>query len=132
MGHHPTILSFLFLYLMAKHLDLEEQEQLDALKHFWSRYGTLITSVLVVVVGAFAAWNGYQYWQRSQGMQAGALYDQVDRAAAAGDVARVERSFADIREKYPATAFAHQLACWLPRWKTTRAPLKARRQPRAP
>ena len=85
MGHHPTILSFLFLYPMAKHLDLEEQEQLDALKHFWSRYGTLITSVLVVVVGAFAAWNGYQYWQRSQGMQAGALYDQVDRAAAAGD-----------------------------------------------
>ena len=108
MGHHPTILSFLFLYPMAKHLDLEEQEQLDALKHFWSRYGTLITSVLVVVLGAFAAWNGYQYWQRSQGMQAGALYDQVDRAAAAGDVARVERSFADIREKYPATAFAHQ------------------------
>ena len=93
---------------MAKHLDLEEQEQLDALKHFWSRYGTLITGVLVVVLGAFAAWNGYQYWQRSQGMQASALYDQVDRAAAAGDVARVERSFADIREKYPATAYAHQ------------------------
>ena len=45
---------------MAKHLDLEEQEQLDQLKHFWSRYGTLITGVLVVVLGAFAAWNGYQ------------------------------------------------------------------------
>ena len=47
MGHHPTILSFLFLYPMAKHLDLEEQEQLDALKHFWTRYGTLITGVLM-------------------------------------------------------------------------------------
>ncbi len=93
---------------MANHLDLEEQEQLDALKHFWSRYGNLITSALIVVLGAFAAWNGYQYWQRSQGMQAAALYDEVERAAAAGDVARVERSFADIREKYAGTAYAHQ------------------------
>ena len=93
---------------MANNLDLEEQEQLDALKHFWSRYGTLITSVLIVVLGAFAAWNGYQYWQRSQGLQAAALYDEVERAAAAGDVARVERSFADIRDKYASTAYAHQ------------------------
>ena len=93
---------------MANQLDLEEQEQLDALKHFWTRYGTLITSVLIVVLGAFAAWNGYQYWQRSQGMQAAALYDEVERAAAAGDVGRVERSFADIRDKYAATAYAQQ------------------------
>jgi hypothetical protein len=28
---------------MAKHLDLEEQEQLDELKHFWKQYGDLIT-----------------------------------------------------------------------------------------
>jgi hypothetical protein len=28
---------------MAKHLDLEEQEQLDQLKHFWKQYGNLIT-----------------------------------------------------------------------------------------
>ena len=93
---------------MANQLDLEEQEQLDALKHFWTRYGNLITGVLIVVLGAFAAWNGYQYWQRSQGMQAAALYDEVERAAAAGDVGRVERSFADIRDKYAATAYAQQ------------------------
>jgi predicted negative regulator of RcsB-dependent stress response len=28
---------------MAKHLDLEEQEQLDEIKHFWKEYGNLIT-----------------------------------------------------------------------------------------
>lgn len=108
MGHHPTILSFSYPYHMAQHLDLEEQEQLDALKHFWTRYGTLITSALIVVLGAFAAWNGYHYWQRSQGMQASALYDEVERAATAGDITRVERSFADIRDKYGKTAYAQQ------------------------
>jgi len=50
---------------MAQHLDLEEQEQLDELKHFWKQYGNLITWALIAVLSAFAAWNGYQYWQRS-------------------------------------------------------------------
>ena len=55
---------------MANQLDLEEQEQLDQLKHFWNQYGNLITGLLIVVLGAVAAWNGYHYWQRSQAAQA--------------------------------------------------------------
>ena len=51
---------------MATPLDLEEQEQLDELKHFWKTYGNLISWLLIVVMGAYAAWNGYGYWQRSQ------------------------------------------------------------------
>ena len=45
---------------MAKALDLEEQEQLDQIKHFWKKYGNLISWVLIVVLGSYAAWNGYQ------------------------------------------------------------------------
>ena len=37
---------------MATHLDLEEQEQLDQLKHFWNTYGTLITWVVLLAAGA--------------------------------------------------------------------------------
>ena len=51
---------------MAKHLDLEEQEQLAEIKHFWNAYGNLITWVLIAVFGSIAAWNGWQYWQRTQ------------------------------------------------------------------
>ena len=58
---------------MAKHLDLEEQEQLDQLKHFWAKYGNAITWVLIVVMGSFAAWNGWNWWQRNQGAKAAAL-----------------------------------------------------------
>ncbi|WP_394787490.1 YfgM family protein [Rhodoferax sp.] len=93
---------------MANHLDLEEQEQLDELKAFWNRYGNLITAVLTVVLLGFAGWNGYQYWQRSQAAQAAALYDEVDRAAKAGDVAKVERAFSDMKDKFGSTAFAQQ------------------------
>jgi predicted negative regulator of RcsB-dependent stress response len=93
---------------MARHLDLEEQEQLDQIKHFWNQYGNLITWFLIAVFGSFAAWNGWNYWQRSQAVQASVLYDEVERAAAGGDVARVEQAFKDIQDKFGRTTYAQQ------------------------
>jgi predicted negative regulator of RcsB-dependent stress response len=93
---------------MAKHLDLEEQEQLDELKHFWKSYGNLITWALIVVFGAIAAWNGWQAWQRSQAAQAAAMNDEVERAVAGDDLAKVERAFTDMKEKFGGTTYAHQ------------------------
>jgi predicted negative regulator of RcsB-dependent stress response len=93
---------------MARHLDLEEQEQLDDLKHFWNRYGNLITWFLIAVFGSFAAWNGWQYWQRSQAVQASVLYDEVERAAVIGDTARVEQAFKDIQDQFGRTTYAQQ------------------------
>ena len=93
---------------MAKHLDLEEQEQLDELKHFWKRYGSLITWVLIVVFGAFAAWNGYQYWQRQHAVQASSMYDEVERAVKSNDSARLDRSLGDMKDRFGSTVYAQQ------------------------
>lgn len=93
---------------MATNLDLQEQEQLDAVKAFWKRYGNLITWLLVAVMGAFAAWNGWNWWQRDQAMKSGAIYDELDRAAQAGDAAKTARIFADLKERFPRTAFAQR------------------------
>jgi predicted negative regulator of RcsB-dependent stress response len=93
---------------MANHLDLEEQEQLDQLKHFWKQYGNIITWALIVVLGAFASWNFYQYWQRTQAVQAAALFEEVDRAAHSADVTRIDRVFADMKDRFPSTVYAHQ------------------------
>ena len=93
---------------MANQLDLEEQEQLDQIKHFWKRYGNAITWVLMVVMGAFASWNFYHYWQRSQAQQAAALFDEVDRAVLAADAVRMERVFSDMKDKFSGTTYAQQ------------------------
>lgn len=93
---------------MAKQLDLEEQEQLDQIKHFWKQYGNLITWVLIAILGSYAGWNGYQYWQRSQAAQASSLYDELERLAAQGDPAKVQRAFADMKDKFGGTTFAMQ------------------------
>lgn len=93
---------------MATHLDLEEQEQLDQLKHFWKQYGNLITWVLIAVLGAYAAWNGWNWWQRDQSTKAAALYDEIDKAAQAGEADRAGALFASLKDRYPRTAFAQQ------------------------
>lgn len=93
---------------MATHLDLEEQEQLDQLKAFWKRYGNLLTWFLIVVLGGYAAWTGWNYWQRDQAAKSSAMFDQLDKAAQAGDVDQASRVFADMKERYPRTAFTEQ------------------------
>jgi predicted negative regulator of RcsB-dependent stress response len=93
---------------MANQLDLEEQEQLDQLKHSWNRYGNLITGLLLAVLLGVAAWNGYHYWQRSQATQAAAMFDEMSKSVAAGDTARAQRTFSDMKERYGAASYTHQ------------------------
>lgn len=93
---------------MASHLDLEEQEQLDQIKHFWAQWGTLISSVLVVVCGTMIAYNGYQYWQSKQAGKAAALFAVFEEADVAGNMSRANQSFADLKVNYPSTVWAAQ------------------------
>ena len=93
---------------MANALDLEEQEQLAQIKHFWAQYGNAISWALILVMGAYAAWNFYNYWQRNQAAQAGAMFDEVERVIQSGDAQRAERAFADMRDRFGSTLLAQQ------------------------
>lgn len=93
---------------MANHLDLEEQEQLDELKHFWKQYGNLITWALIVVLGVVAAWNGYQLWQRNQSVQAAAMYDEVEKVVKGGDPAKADRAFWDMKDRFASALYTQQ------------------------
>ncbi len=93
---------------MATHLDLEEQEQLDQLKAFWKQYGNLITWAITIVLAGFAAWNGWNWWQREQAVKAAAMFDELQRAADAGDAAKTSGIFNDLKDRFGGTAFAQQ------------------------
>ena len=95
---------------MALQLDLEEQEQIDELKHFWSRWGDYVVWALILVMGAYAAWNGWQYWQRRVSTQSAILFETVERASESADLALMERSFGDIKDKFGSTTYANQAA----------------------
>jgi predicted negative regulator of RcsB-dependent stress response len=93
---------------MATPLDLQEQEQLDALKAFWKQYGNLITWALIAALAVYAGLNGWKWWQREQSAKAAALYDQLQIAAQGGDAQRAGQVFGDLKERYPRTVFAGQ------------------------
>ncbi|MEO5734746.1 MAG: tetratricopeptide repeat protein [Rubrivivax sp.] len=93
---------------MATQLDLQEQEQLDAFKAFWNKHGNLITWALVLVLVVYASWNGWNYWQRQKAQQAGAMFEELDRAVIVGDAAKAGRIFTDLRDRFPGTAYAEQ------------------------
>jgi predicted negative regulator of RcsB-dependent stress response len=88
--------------------DLEQQEQLDQVKHFWKQYGNLITWTLVVVLGAYAAWTGYLYWQQKRSQGATGLYDELDKAATERNAERARQAFADLKAQYAGTIAAEQ------------------------
>lgn len=88
--------------------DLEQQEQLDQVKHFWKQYGNLITWVLVLALGAYAAWTGYLYWQQQRSQSAAGIFDELDKAAASRNTDRVLQTFGDLKDKYAGTTYAEQ------------------------
>ena len=95
---------------MATHLDLEEQEQLDQFKHFWSRWGNLITGLLTVVLAVYAGWNGWNYWQQRQAAQAAVLYDTFEKSVRGKDDKLMSRALSDLQSQFPRTTAAQQAA----------------------
>jgi predicted negative regulator of RcsB-dependent stress response len=95
---------------MATQLDFQEQESVDQVKAFWSTYGNLITAVIVLCLLAYGGWNGWQWWQRDQAAKASAMYDELDKAARAADLPKVDRVLGDMQDRYPRTTFTSQAA----------------------
>ncbi|SFC20619.1 YfgM family protein [Massilia yuzhufengensis] len=90
--------------------DLEEQEQIATFKAFWSRFGNLITWVLIAVLGSYAAYNFWNSHKRTQSVEASALYDELANAVTANDNAKAQRVAADMQKKYDSTSYAQMAA----------------------
>ena len=86
--------------------DLEEQEQLDELKTWWSMYGNIVTGILVAVALAVAGWQGWNWWQRQQTAQASAVFSALQNAAAQKDAKRARELAGELIDKYSVTSYA--------------------------
>jgi len=90
--------------------DLEEQEQIANFKAFWNRFGNLISWVLILALGGYAAYNFWNSHQRGQAAEASTLYDQLVTTAQANDNTKVQRIAADVESKFGSTAYAQMAA----------------------
>ena len=85
---------------------LNEDEQVEAIKRWWNKYGTAI--ILGVVLGIIGV-LGYQYWQKNQhkGLSAASsIYLQmIDPTTTAGPEIKAQQA-AYLKKNYPNTIYA--------------------------
>ena len=86
--------------------DLEEQEQLAALKAWWNEHGGAIILGATLVLAAVGAWNAWTWYQRSQSAQAAVLYDTLQKASRANDLKTTRETAGAILENFPRSAYA--------------------------
>ena len=90
--------------------DLEEQEQLATMKAWWAQYGNLLTWLLIAAFAVYAGWSGWNFYQRNQSMQAGQLYEELQKAVAAKDNVKVLRAATDMQAQFARTTYAQMSA----------------------
>ncbi len=86
--------------------DLEEQEQLASFKAWWSTYGNGVTWALTLVLGAYAAFNGWNYYQREQSAKAAVLYEEMQKTVEAKDTAKTLRLAGELEKDYARSSYA--------------------------
>ena len=96
--------------------DLQEQEQLDELKAWWSKYGNLILTVATVVLLAIASYNGWRWYERNQAEEAAGVYAEFERALAARETERINTLSATLTDKYGRTVYGPMAALQGARW----------------
>jgi predicted negative regulator of RcsB-dependent stress response len=89
--------------------DLEEQEQLDAIKAWWKANGNKVLMLLGVAVACFAGFQGWQSYRNSQAAEASAQYQQLMQADPK-DVKAIQGISSQLMDNYPATPYAGRAA----------------------
>jgi len=89
--------------------DLEEQEQLDELKAWWKTYGKMVSNLVIGLLVAYAAYQGWTYYQTKQAVNASTEY-QALQVVDAKDTKSIQAQAAVLMEKYSATPYAGRAA----------------------
>ena len=105
--------------------DLDEQEQLDSLKAWWKRWGSLAMLTLAIVVAAGAGWRYWQNRTMTQNLEAASVYQNLTQSLAANDTQGARTAGAMLIDKYQDTAFAPRAALLLAKLNVVNKDLKS-------
>ncbi|HSO07648.1 MAG TPA: tetratricopeptide repeat protein [Pelomicrobium sp.] len=107
--------------------DLEEQEQIDALKAWWKENGRLVLLALAAFVLSVAGVQGWRYYQAQQTREAAGAYQAVELALVPGDLTRALAEARSLRGSYPGSAYAPRAALAVARLAVDKKDLDAAR-----
>jgi len=90
--------------------DLQEQDQIDDLKAWWTRYGGTVTVALVLGCFVIAGIQGWRWYAGKRAESASVLYSAVSEAARAKDPAKAKDAMSQITDRYAGTGYAPRAA----------------------
>ncbi|MDF0606355.1 tetratricopeptide repeat protein [Neisseriaceae bacterium TC5R-5] len=86
--------------------DLQEQEQIDAIKAFWQQWGKWIVSALVLAAVVYSGVTAYRYYEGQQSAKAAMVYDNVTTAATAKDISKLKSVVQILQNEFSSSAYA--------------------------
>lgn len=89
--------------------DLEEQEQLDEFKAWWKQNGSMISTLLVGLLVAYAAYQGWHYYQNKQSVEASTQYQEL-MVTDEKDLKAIQTKSAMLMESFSGTPYAGRAA----------------------
>jgi predicted negative regulator of RcsB-dependent stress response len=85
--------------------NLQEQEQIDELKSFWTRYGNTILAAVTIALFVVAGMRGWDWYQARQASAASAIYSELTDAVDRKNIEQVKQRSEDIFKQYGGTAY---------------------------
>lgn len=83
--------------------DLEEQEQLSAMKAWWEKYGNLVSYAAAGVAVVIIGWQGWNIYQARRVADASGLLGSVNLALERGDTAAARQAAGKLFSDYSGT-----------------------------
>jgi predicted negative regulator of RcsB-dependent stress response len=92
--------------------DLEEQEQLDEFKAWWKKNGQKTIALGLLLLLAYAAYNGWHYFQRKQAVEASTIYQEL-LVSDTKDTKTISEKSTHLIESYASTPYAARAAVYV-------------------
>jgi len=93
-------------------LDLDDQEQLDEFKAWWSKYGKLTINLVLLALLTYASWQGYQYYQHKNAANASDIYQKLVRLEPT-EIDLIKTDATMLMQEYASTPYAGRAAILL-------------------
>lgn len=87
-------------------LDLQEQEQVDALKAWWKDNGKWVIGVAIIALVAFAGTQFWNKYSKGQDAEAAKLFNEVMKQVASNDAKRIGDAADALASRYGDSAYA--------------------------
>lgn len=90
--------------------DLEEQEQIDAIKGWWADYGNLVTMAAIACLVTIAAFQGWRWYKANQTEKAASLFLQLEQAERGNEHKTVRDIAAQVVDRHGSSHYAAMAA----------------------